>query len=258
MYAYKFERYIVKKFKILSCMIAIVGFMCLYAGQTQDQVPTQQSIAIQSADTQIIEHTIQLFMYDGCSYCVKVTDFLKQYNLMDKVVCIDAGIPENRELLRSISGKTQAPYLVDVEAGIKMPESLDIIAYFSKKFNVTMPMAETVMRNVIEVNGLKKYDSVTFLSDVQASQKPVIILISTTWCPPCKVFKPIFLQIAQEFAHVCEFICVDGDANMEIVSQLGIQAYPSIVCYKNGKKINFENYRSQEGLIRLINQLLAR
>ena len=171
---------------------------------------------------------------------------------------IDAGIPENRELLRSISGKTQAPYLVDVEAGIKMPESLDIIAYFSKKFNVTMPMAETVMRNVIEVNGLKKYDSVTFLSDVQASQKPVIILISTTWCPPCKVFKPIFLQIAQEFAHVCEFICVDGDANMEIVSQLGIQAYPSIVCYKNGKKINFENYRSQEGLIRLINQLLAR
>lgn len=247
-----------KKIKIFSCVVAIIGFVCLYAGQNQDQMTIQQSIAIQSADTQIIEHKIQLFMYDGCLYCVKVTDFLKQHNLMDKVVCIDASIPENRELLRSISGKTQAPYLVDVEAGIKMPESLDIIAYFSKKFNVTMPMAETVVRNVVEVNGLKKYDYVTFLSDVQVSKKPVIILVSTTWCPPCKVFKPIFLQIAQEFADACQFICVDGDLNTEIVNQLGVQCYPSIVCYKDGKQINPENYRSKEGLIRLINQLLSR
>ena len=63
--------------------------------------------------------------------------------------------------------------------------------------------------------------------------------------------------MAEKYADKCRFICIDGDTDAAIVDLLGVNCYPSIVCYKNGKKINPENYRSQEGLQRLVNQLIA-
>jgi thioredoxin 1 len=253
----KIERYCMKNFKIIGLIVAFIASIGLYASQIQDQSTVQKSID-GFIELPTAEQKIQLFMYEDCFYCIKVTDFLKQYNLMDKVVLIDAGLQKNREQLRSVSGKTQAPYLVDFDANVMMPESLDIIAYLATKFNVIMPAAEVVLAlPVLKIIEMTKYDSATFLSVVQASKKPVIILISTTWCPPCKIFKPIFLQIAQQFADACEFICIDGDADRAIADQLGVQCYPSIVCYKNGQQINPENYRSKAGLLNLIAQLIA-
>ncbi len=251
------ERYSMKNFKIIGLIVPFVLSIGLYATQIQDQITVKNSID-QSIQLPIAEKKIELFIYEDCFYCIKVIDFLKQYNLMDKVILIDAGIQKNREQLRSVSGKTQAPYLVDFDANVTMPESLDIIAYLGTKFNVIMPAAEDVLAlPVVKISEMTKYDSSTFISLVQASNKPVIILISTTWCPPCKIFKPIFLQIAQEFADVCEFICIDGDVDRAIADQLGVQCYPSIVCYKNGQQLNPENYRSKVGLLNLISQLIA-
>ncbi len=252
-----------KILKILSCCIVSLGCIYLYAGALHDDTVASEKVVESSVEAQLIEvpvveQKIQLFMYDDCPYCVKVTNFLQHHNLMDKVVYIDAGVAENRELLRSISKRTQAPYLVDIDAGVSMPESLDIIAYLTKKFNVVASsVVDLSSGQSIQVRDAQKYDSSTFLSDVQASKQPVIILVSTTWCPPCKIFKPIFLRMAQQYADFCRFICIDGDTDAAIVDALGVRCYPSIVCYKNGKQINPENYRSQEGLQRLINQLLA-
>jgi thioredoxin 1 len=262
--ACKLERYHMKKLKVFGFIIAILGFMSLDAGKMQDgisgyEIDTVKKNSMQTVDTQRGKQKIQLFMYDECPYCVRVATFLKQQNLMDKVEFIDAGVSENRELLRSVSGRTQAPYLIDLDADVKMPESLDIIAYFSKKFATTIPPVVECISGIapIEVYEQKKYNNATFLSDIQASKKPVMILVSTTWCPPCKIFKPIFLQVAQQFADVCTFICIDGDVDSGIRDQLGVQGYPSVVCYKNGKRINSENYRSKEGLVRLVHQLVS-
>ncbi|MGZ6250931.1 MAG: thioredoxin family protein [Candidatus Chromulinivorax sp.] len=102
----------------------------------------------------------------------------------------------------------------------------------------------------------KIYNSVTFLDDVQKSEKPVIILVATHWCPPCKLFKPLFQQVAQSMQDFCEFLIVDGDKNQEIVQQLQIRCYPTVICYKNGVRINPTNYRSKAGLLSLIETLL--
>jgi|GEM_PF-1647807 len=83
-------------------------------------------------------HKIQLFMYQNCPYCAVVEQFLKKHNLLDSVDFLDAGLNKNKELLKNISSKTQAPYLVDLDASVKMPESLDIIKYFIKKFDVNV------------------------------------------------------------------------------------------------------------------------
>jgi len=235
--------------------ITFAGLMSLYASQIHDE-KSKQAIVTTESYTQT-QQKIKLFMYDGCSYCVKVYLFLQSQNLLHHVEFIDAALPENRDLLRSISGRTQAPYLVDNDAGIKMAESNDIIQYLAKKYNVQFTKLDSsaiILHQ--EGNNQDSYNPATFISQVCASEKPVIILISTTWCPPCQQFKPIFLQIAQEFADQCKFICIDGDANRAIAEELGVTCYPTIICYKKGQQINPKNYRSKEGLISLIRELM--
>lgn len=246
------------RFKVISLMAAGVGFVCLYAGTIQDEVPMPKSVAVKNVNAQVVEQKIQLFMYDACPYCVKVTDFLKQHNLMDKVEFIDADILENRELLRSFSGRTQAPYLIDVDANISMPESLDIIVYLAKKFSVIIPTFVDTATAVMQADFCeqKKYDSVFFLSDVKASKKPVIILVSTTWCPPCQQFKPVFKMVAEQMKDSCEFIMLDGDLDKDIATQLQVRAYPTVICYKDGNRIDPINYRTKAGLLEVISQLL--
>ena len=137
-----------------------------------------------------------------------------------------------------------------------MAESDDIIAYLMKKYDIAYAEPISIAKVSNDDQMQKSYNPKTFLSDIQKTNKPVVILVSTTWCSPCKVFKPIFLQVAQKYADLCEFICVDGNANCEILQQLGIRSYPTVVCFKDGKQINPENYRSQQGLTQLVQQLV--
>lgn len=72
---------------------------------------------------------MQLYCYDFCPYCKKVLNFIQEHNLMQHFEIIDAGQTEFRKQLEEISGRTQAPYLVDASNNVSMPESDDIIAY---------------------------------------------------------------------------------------------------------------------------------
>lgn len=238
--------------------LTIAGLISLHAGQAKHERSHEQREILQDLEVHTLKPKIQLFMYDGCPYCVRVTAFLEQYKLLDKVEFIDAGLSSHKDLLQKISGRTQAPYLVDLDAGVKMPESLDIIAYLTQKFKVKQhtPVAVPIAYQVEEINGLKKYNSATFLADVQKSVKPVILLISTTWCPPCKILKPIFQNVAEQMSESCDFIILDGDLNGEIVSQLLVRAYPTVICYKNGKRFDPQHYRTQVDLEKIVAQLI--
>jgi thioredoxin 1 len=196
---------------------------------------------------------IKLFIYTDCFFCTKVISFLEQHRLLDQVELIDANVSENKDLLRSMTGKTQVPYLVDIDCRVAMLESADIIAYLSEKFHVKS--VEPVLIPV-PVNELKTYSSSTFLSEVQTSNKPVLILVATTWCPPCKKFKPIFEEVAEQMKDYCDFILIDGDLNEDIVTLLKVTSYPTLICYKKGQTFNPINYRTKVGLMELISRLL--
>jgi len=272
-----------KNIKLIAISALIVGFVSFYATQPD----ANQTVAPQSADVVkevVTMQKMQLFIYDGCPFCDKVITFLKNNNLLDKVELVDAGLPENKELLQKISNKTQAPYLVDKDASVSMPESNDIIEYFIKKYDIQKaePVAQVKPLPVTELpttelpvtqsqvtqlqvaslsnieDTQKVHDVATFLPNVIQSSKPVVILVSTTWCPPCKAFKPIFLEVAQEMAQDCEFICVDGDANPEILVQLEIRSFPTIMYYKDGKRIYLEDNRTKHGFIDIVNQLIKK
>lgn len=210
-------------------------------------------------NTNIIEskysHKIQLFVdSDFRHFFLKVASlFLHNQDLLDQIEFIDVSLDENKVLLKQLSDKMQVPYLIDRDADIKMAESMDILKYLVQKFNCSISFEENAFSCAVLLSkDLSIYNSATFLADVKKSNKPVIILVSTTWCPPCQQFKPIFKEVAQEQSELCEFIILDGDLNSEIVDQLEVESYPTVVCFKNGKIFNPKNYRTKSALLDLI------
>jgi len=58
-----------------------------------------------------------------------------------------------------------------------------------------------------------------------------ILFFSTTWCGPCKNFKPIMEQVSRELP--VKFI--DVDANPDMTAAYGVRSVPTLVVVKDGQ-----------------------
>lgn len=64
-----------------------------------------------------------------------------------------------------------------------------------------------------------------------------VIDFSATWCMPCRMLKPILQRVADK----CDYASIynlDIDENAEIAKRYRIFSVPTLVCFKNGKKID--------------------
>lgn len=60
----------------------------------------------------------------------------------------------------------------------------------------------------------------------------LIMYFSTTWCAPCKMFKPVVQGVAAETNTNISY--VDAEQSKELATQYGIQSVPTIVVSDNG------------------------
>lgn len=58
---------------------------------------------------------------------------------------------------------------------------------------------------------------------------------STTWCGPCKMFKPVVQQVVSELGIPMRF--VDAEQNPDLASRYSISSVPAIVVVQNGQPI---------------------
>ena len=56
------------------------------------------------------------------------------------------------------------------------------------------------------------------------------------WCGPCRVQAPIIAKLAGRFEGKVMVVKVDVDANRGIAEELGIEAIPTIIIFKDGKE----------------------
>ncbi|HEY2369014.1 MAG TPA: thioredoxin family protein [Polyangiaceae bacterium] len=76
----------------------------------------------------------------------------------------------------------------------------------------------------------------TFGREVLEAKGTVLVDFGATWCPPCKVLKPIVESIAREHASSLKVVYVDMDEAPKTVQQCGIRAAPTLVVYRDGEK----------------------
>jgi len=58
---------------------------------------------------------------------------------------------------------------------------------------------------------------------------------TATWCGPCKAFKPIMKEVAND-GYSVEFIDVDEQQNL--AQQYGVRSIPSVVIEENGVEVD--------------------
>ena len=71
-------------------------------------------------------------------------------------------------------------------------------------------------------------------SEVVSSNLPVVIDFYATWCGPCKVTKPIFNELAMEYAGRVKFACLNIDQHRNLAIKFGITSIPTFVFIKSG------------------------
>jgi len=58
-----------------------------------------------------------------------------------------------------------------------------------------------------------------------------ILYFSSTWCQPCKNFKPVMEQVSRELP--VQFI--DVDASPQLVAEYGVRSVPTVIIINNGQ-----------------------
>ena len=71
---------------------------------------------------------------------------------------------------------------------------------------------------------------------VLADNKSVFVDFYADWCGPCKMVGPVLEEISKDYADI-KFVKVNVDDNPEIAQQYGIMSIPTMIGFKNGKKV---------------------
>jgi thioredoxin 1 len=77
----------------------------------------------------------------------------------------------------------------------------------------------------------------TFEQEVLQSSEPVLVDFFAEWCGPCKAMAPALEQVAAEMKGKVKFAKLDVDQNPEVTQKYTIQAMPTLMIFKGGKKV---------------------
>ncbi|THU58803.1 hypothetical protein C4D60_Mb03t18290 [Musa balbisiana] len=77
---------------------------------------------------------LQIYEFEACPFCRRVREAMTELDLTVEVYPCPKGSLRHRELVRSIGGKEQFPFLVDLNSGVSMYESNDIVKYLFRQY----------------------------------------------------------------------------------------------------------------------------
>ena len=65
--------------------------------------------------------------------------------------------------------------------------------------------------------------------------KDTVVDFYATWCGPCKMFGPIFEEVANE--SDMNFVKLDVDRYSDIAREYGVMSIPTIILFSDGKEV---------------------
>lgn len=73
-------------------------------------------------------------------------------------------------------------------------------------------------------------------SKIEAGES-VMVAFTSSWCGPCKMYKPTFNKLAESVEIPMYTMSVDENGNQDFAIELGIRAVPTTKAFNNGGEV---------------------
>lgn len=89
------------------------------------------------------------------------------------------------------------------------------------------------------------------------ASQPIVIDFNAVWCPPCRMFGPVYHAVAAKYAAKAKFLSVDVDSVPAAAGQFGVSSIPQISVLKpDGTVKSTIGYMSEEEFIEFLDSAL--
>jgi len=103
-----------------------------------------------------------------------------------------------------------------------------------------------------------KLSSENFQEEVMGSSLPVLVDFYAEWCGPCKMISPVIDELAKAYEGKIKVAKLDIDQAGDIASSHGVMSIPTIIFFKNSKKVEKKTGAlDKEQLEELIQKVIA-
>ena len=75
-----------------------------------------------------------------------------------------------------------------------------------------------------------------FTADVLESDLPVLVDFTASWCPPCRVMKPVLAELAAERDDL-RVVQLDVDEHQRTAAQYAVLAMPTFLVFRDGREV---------------------
>ena len=66
---------------------------------------------------------------------------------------------------------------------------------------------------------------------------PVLVDFYADWCGPCKAMNPVISSLGKQVQGKARVLNINIDRNNALAQQLGVQAVPTFIIFKQGKAV---------------------
>ena len=77
----------------------------------------------------------------------------------------------------------------------------------------------------------------TFAREISTNPGTVLVDCWAPWCGPCRMVAPVLEQLASEYAGQVKIAKLNVDENPVTASQYAIRSIPTLLFFKDGKKV---------------------
>ncbi|GAA2142663.1 thioredoxin [Kitasatospora kazusensis] len=92
-------------------------------------------------------------------------------------------------------------------------------------------MVETAESLVAEVT------DATFAAEVLASELPVLVDFTASWCAPCRMIAPVLEDLAGDEAGRLKIVKLDVDSNPQTQAEYAVLSMPTLMVFRAGEPV---------------------
>ncbi len=86
----------------------------------------------------------------------------------------------------------------------------------------------------------------------ESSSKPHMVLFYAPWCPHCKTMMGDWEKLKNKVGSELEVVKVNCDEKPEMAEKHDVKGFPTIILFKDGRKIHFEGSRNLENFMKFV------